>query len=142
MAYKVFLDINVLIDFFDPNRLDNLIATKVFRLIEKREIIAYTSESVICTTLYLMGKNYSSDTLKILATELLSNFEILPCNNTLFLESLNLGFKDIEDAVIYNLALRNNIDYFITNDKVALKKLATKKLPIVSTKNFLRFIKF
>jgi predicted nucleic acid-binding protein len=61
----------------------------------------------------------------------------LPCSNFLFLQSLKLDFDDIEDAVIYNLAIQNKSDYFITNDKQALKKLATKKLPIITTKDFL-----
>jgi predicted nucleic acid-binding protein len=137
MACKIFVDINVFVDFFDPDRPDNATATKLFNLIENNDAVAITSESVICTTLYLVSKQYNSAAIKLLTKEILRNFEILPCSNPLFLQSLNLDFDDIEDAVIYNLALQNRVDYFISNDKQALKKLSTKKLPIVTTKDFL-----
>jgi predicted nucleic acid-binding protein len=137
MAYKVFLDINVFVDFFDPNRLDNESATKLFNLIENKKAAAYTSESVICTTLYLIGKQYDNAALKALTKGILSNFGILPCSNLIFLQSLNLDFDDIEDAVIYSLAINNKLDYFITNDKQALRKLSTQKLPIITTNDFL-----
>jgi predicted nucleic acid-binding protein len=48
---------------------------------------------------------------------------------------------DIKDAILYELANNQKLDYFINNDKQALKKLASKKLPIVSTKEFLRILK-
>lgn len=140
MVCKIFLDINVFVDFFDPNRPDNAIATKLFSFIENKEAIAFTSESVVCTTLYLVSKQYDSAAIKTLTKEILKNFEILPCSNFLFLQSLSLDFDDIEDAVIYNLALQSHIDYFITNDKQALKKLSTKKLPVVTTKDFLKIM--
>ena len=137
MAFKIFLDVNVFVDFFDPNRPDNVAATKAFSLIENKKVIAFISESVICTTLYLISKQNDSESLKALTKGILTNFEILPCSNFLFLQSLNLDFDDIEDAVIYNLAMQNKMDYFITNDKEALKKLGNKKLPIITTKDFL-----
>jgi predicted nucleic acid-binding protein len=141
MACKIFLDINVFVDFFDPNRPDHAAATKLFSFIENKKAIAFTSESVICTTLYLISKQYDSAAIKTLTKEILTNFEILPCSNFLFLQSLNIDFDDIEDAVIYNLAIHNKLDYFITNDNEALKKMATKKLPIVTTKDFLLLMK-
>ena len=137
MAFKIFLDVNVFVDFFDPTRPDNIAAAKLFSLVESRKVIAFTSESVISTILYLISKQYDNPALKTLTKGILTNFEILPCSNFLFLQSLNLDFDDIEDAVIYNLAKQNKLDYFITNDKQALKKLATKKLPIITTKDFL-----
>jgi hypothetical protein len=39
--------------------------------------------------------------------------------------------------ILYELAITERVDYFITNDKKALKKLGNKKLPIVSTTDFL-----
>jgi predicted nucleic acid-binding protein len=141
MATKVFLDINILVDFFDITREENKSALKLFKYIEAKEIIAFTSESVLCTTLYLIQRRYSAVVVKELAKNLLAFVEIIPCNNKRFMESLMIDFDDIEDTVIYNLALNSKLDFFITNDKLAIKKLSTLVLPVVSTRDFLNLIK-
>jgi predicted nucleic acid-binding protein len=141
MATKVFLDINILVDFFDITREENKTALQLFKYIEDKEIIAFTSESVLCTTLYLIQRRYSVVIVKELAKNLLAFVEIIPCNNKRFMESLMIDFDDIEDTVIYNLALNSKLDFFITNDKLAIKKLSTLALPVVSTRDFLNHIK-
>ena len=65
---------------------------------------------------------------------------IIECSNRIVRNAL-LKSADVEDAILYELALTEKLEYFITNDKQALKKLATKKLPIVTTKDFLQLLK-
>jgi predicted nucleic acid-binding protein len=141
MVIKVFLDINILIDFLDVNREEHQNASRIFSFVISKDLLPFTSESALCTTLYLIRKNYSTVTVKDVAKNLLTYLKIIPCNNKLFIESLLMNFDDVEDALLYQLALTENVNYFITNDKQAQMKLATKKLPVVSSKQFLKLYK-
>jgi predicted nucleic acid-binding protein len=62
---------------------------------------------------------------------------VIGCSNSIVKSALLKNENDLEDAILYELAFTEKLDYFITNDKQALKKRSTKKLPIVTTKDFL-----
>jgi predicted nucleic acid-binding protein len=75
--------------------------------------------------------------LKEILTDILSIIVLLPCSNKSYLQCLKTTGNDIEDALLYQLALENNLDYFITEDKRGFKKLVNRELPVVTAKEFL-----
>jgi putative PIN family toxin of toxin-antitoxin system len=137
MAIKIFLDTNVVIDFFDPLRVEHRNAAKLFSEIEKNEILGYVSESVLNTSVYILRKQFSPNELREILADFLSVIALLPCSTESYLQSLKLDGKDIEDALLYQLAIENELDYFITEDKKDFKKFSTRLLPVISTKEFL-----
>ena len=70
MAYKVFLDTNIIVDFLQPVRLFHEEAQELFLNLSKDIFTAYISESVITTTPYLIRKNYSADELNMILKNL------------------------------------------------------------------------
>ena len=48
--------------------------------------------------------------------------------------------NDLEDAVLYQIALEHKMDYFISSDVKDFKKIAKNSLPIVSAKKMLGII--
>jgi len=140
MAYKVFLDINILVDFLDMDRKEHAPAKELFEAIEKRQIKAYFSESIINTTAYIIRKRIKIDTFKQLMSDLLLLIKVLPCTNPIVLEAYKNAKNDLEDAVLYQIALNNKMDYFITSDNKDFEKLADKSLPIFSAKKLLELI--
>jgi predicted nucleic acid-binding protein len=137
MGIKIFIDTNVVIDFFDPLRAEHFNARKLFSVIEKREVSGYVSESVLNTSVYILRKQFLPTELRVIIADLLSVISLLPCSTETYLQSLKLSGNDIEDASLYQLAIENRLDYFVTEDKKDFKKISSHGLPVVSSKEFL-----
>mgnify|MGYP000895518058 CR=1 FL=1 len=137
MATKIFLDTNIILDLLDQERPFSGESEVLFRLIDDGSFQAYFSESVITTTDYILTKKFANTKRIDILTDLLKMVTVIECSNSIVKSALLKNENDLEDAILYELALTEKLDYFITNDKQALKKLSTKKLPIVTTKDFL-----
>ena len=138
MATKLFLDTNIILDILDTERSFSKESQLLFKLIEDETLQAYFSESVVTTTDYVLIKKFSNAKRISILTDLLKLITIIECSNSIIENALvKKETDDVEDAILYELALNKKLDYFITNDKQALKKGATKKLPIITTKDFL-----
>lgn len=140
MAYKVFLDINILVDFFDGSRQHHDPAKQLMQKIEDEIITGFVSESVINTTVYLIQKGYTPKDLRKIINDLSGILFILPCSNKTIQAACLLPNNDLEDAVLYQLALENRLDYFITSDKAGYKKLTTSILPAITAKELLKIV--
>ncbi len=140
MAYKIFLDVNIMADFLDTDRKEHFTATALFSAIEKQKIKAYFSESVINTTGYILRKIIEVDVFKTLMADLLKIIKVLPCTNEMVKAAYLNAKNDLEDAVLYQLAISGKLDYFITNDNKDFQKLANPSLPILSAEKFLELI--
>lgn len=137
MATKIFLDTNIILDLLDQERPFSGESEVLFRLIDDGSLQAYFSESVITTTDYILTKKFANTQRIDILTDLLKMVTVIECSNSIVKSALLKNENDLEDAILYELALTEKLDYFISNDKQALKKLSTKKLPIVTTKDFL-----
>lgn len=140
MAHKIFLDINILVDFLDRDREEHTSAKQLFEAIENKKIKAYFSESVINTTAYVIRKKIKVDIFKQLMFDLLLLVKVLPCTNVIVKEAYFNAKNDLEDAVLYRIALNHQLDYFITSDQKDFKKLAHQSLPVYSARSFLSLI--
>ncbi|RYY06188.1 MAG: PIN domain-containing protein [Sphingobacteriaceae bacterium] len=140
MAYKIFLDVNIMADFLDTDRKEHVTATALFSAIEKQKVKAYFSESVINTTAYILRKIIETEAFKILMGDLLAIIKVLPCTNKIVKTAYLNAKNDLEDAVLYQIALNGKVDYFITNDNKDFQKLAHQSLPVLSAGKFLELI--
>ncbi len=140
MVYKVFLDINILIDFFVQSRLNHKYAVQIFSSAERNLLKGYTCESVISTTAWLLRKDYSTKQLRNIFIEMLDLFTILSCNERICKEALNSNIPDIEDSILYHLSLNNKMDYLITNDKTDFKNVNQKNMPVVTPPQFISLL--
>ena len=137
MAYKIFLDINVLIDLLDNNRTNHSYAVSVINHAEAGDCYAYVTESVLNTTAYLIRKDYPPAKLRQLFNHLLAFVELIPVTTLIYTNGVQRAINDVEDAILYTAALHKSIDFFITNDIKDFKKLEIPVLPVLFAKDFL-----
>lgn len=140
MIYKIFLDINILIDFFVATRYNHKIAAEIFSMAEKKLLKAYISENVISTTAFLLRKDYPIKELRNIFDKMLDILTFLPCSERICKEAFNSTIPDIEDAILYHIALHNRIDYFITNDKTDFKNIK-RSLPVLTSPQLITLLK-
>ena len=140
MAIKIFLDTNIILDVFDDKRIFHNDSIALYKLIEDGAVLGFVTESVLTTTDYILQKNLSKKYRQLLFTELNSLLKILPCSRQNFEKALQTNFDDLEDALLYQIALENKIDYYITNDLTVIKKLSNSILPILKPKELLKIL--
>ena len=140
MAIKIFLDTNIILDVFDDKRIFHNDSIALYKLIEDGAVLGFVTESVLTTTDYILQKNLSKKYRQLLFTELNSLIKILPCSRQNFEKALQTNFDDLEDALLYQIALENKIDYYITNDLTVIKKLSNSILPILKPKELLKML--
>ncbi len=137
MAIKIFLDTNIVLDVLDDKRPFHSSAAELYRIIEESEVKGFISESVLTTTDYILQKVATKEIRTSMISHLLGLLEVLPCNTQICNKALQSNFSDLEDAILYQIALSGGIEYFITNDGKALKKLSLPTLQVISSKEFL-----
>lgn len=140
MAYSIFLDVNVLVDFFLTDRKNHLDAIEIIRLSEEGTVKSHVSESVINTTGYLVRKSIYFPTYKNAIIELLTFVKVLPCSSTIICNAYMNSKNDLEDAVLYQIALEHRLSHFVTSNVKDFKKIVHPSLQVVNTKEILEII--
>jgi predicted nucleic acid-binding protein len=141
MAYNIFLDVNVVVDFFLNSRDGHAEAVKLMDAAEKKIVNIYLSESVINTTAYLTRKSIYFNSFKEAMNEMLLFSKVLPCSNIIIKNAYSIAKNDLEDAVLYQLAMHHQLDYFVTSDVKDFKKIQHPLLPVVTAKKMVELIK-
>ena len=138
MAYRLFIDTNVYLDFLMHRGTEWQDAENVLELAEKNIVEVYTSASSLLNLMYIMGSNKIPAKEIILHTNnILSYSKLVNPDNTVFQTALSVGFTDPEDAVQYYTALHiKGIDYFITSNTRDYKK-ASSQLTVITPKQFM-----
>lgn len=138
MVFSVFIDINVLLDFFLKRKNFND-AEKVIEAILADKIKACISISVLQTLSFYLQKDFGSRKAKELLLELLVSIKLIESNKQVVLQALTSNFTNIEDAVHYFTALNHNVEYIITND-IHFQKAALPVLPVISVEKFISYL--
>ncbi|MFL5742613.1 MAG: type II toxin-antitoxin system VapC family toxin [Flavisolibacter sp.] len=135
MAFRAFLDANILLDF-TLKREGFPTAKKIIQKAIDGELQLFTSPAVIHITSYWTAKAYSTTITKQVVLSLLAEVHIIDCDHATALMALHSNIEDIEDALQYYTSLKHNIDFFISSDK-KLKKAAIPQLPIYTAHELL-----
>jgi|688.fasta_scaffold119362_2 predicted nucleic acid-binding protein len=136
MATRIFLDTNIFLDLLDNQRQCHKEAVLLFELIDNGEVMAFFSESVVTTTDYLLQKLLSKDLRTEFFGEISKKIQMLPCSNMILDRAVSLEFGDLEDLILFQLALENKVDFFITNDKKLLNS-TLKGIQLIQAGQFL-----
>lgn len=135
MGFKIFLDANVLLDFF-LKRDQYQRAKELMSLIVNGKMTAFITPSIVHITGYWLTKAYGAEKSKQLLIHLLIDVRVIDISRELTLLALNSKIDDIEDALQYYTAIHHQLDYFISGDK-KLEKSALAVLPVVAAEYFL-----
>ena len=116
MAYKVFLDTNIVLDIFHRDRPFSNEAVQLFYRLDENKFTAFYSESVLTTMTYVLRKTMKAGEINNAIINLNKKINFLPCYSSLLDKSLQNDPPDFEDALLYEIALHHQLDYFITSN--------------------------
>jgi len=138
---KVFVDANVIIDMFDKNRENCVVANMIMNYCVDKDIELYTSCDLVTTVYYILSKKGKKKALEDIkaASDI---FELIPfanedLNRAIYLMEKNQRFKDLEDTLQYVLAKKEGCDLILTNDK----KFYSPDIQIATTSQFVKKFK-
>jgi predicted nucleic acid-binding protein len=136
MVNKLFLDTNILVDY-TLERIGELEEIgKIFDLAEENKIQLFISESVLATTIYFLEKN-KSKTLTIIR-EISKVLNFLTFKKEILSYSLE-QFDDVEDGLLYFIALKAGMQYFITRNTKDFQS-SSPSLPVFTPSQYLKEI--
>ena len=138
MAYKIFIDTNILLDILDTKRPFSEESQQMWQQVELDEFDAFISESVLTTTDYILQKTIGRSKRLSILSDLLDYLQVLPCNTAICQKAIKADFPDLEDAILYQIAVENDLDYFISNDYKLLKKRTVTRVPVISATALLK----
>lgn len=132
---KVFLDINIVLDFllkrspFDDEAID------IFKLLYKKEIDGYLSAASYIQISYFLQKFVGKPAAKDILRDLSRLLTTVSVDNRVIEEALDSDIKDFEDAFQFASSLSiPGLHCIITRDK---KDFKSKQVLIQSPKEFL-----
>lgn len=136
MYKKIFLDANIILDFFDINRVSHKESSKIYESFLHDSIELFTSCDIITTLYYVNRKNDKEETLskieKINKTLKIIDFSNKEVADTCQLMKENKSFKDLEDTIQYILAKKEGCDLILSNDK----NFHSLDIPLMTTYEF------
>lgn len=129
---NIFLDTNVLIDFFANRTPFSIEAAKLFNYSFKKKITIYISAVSYNNIYYIVRQACShSETIKMLS-ELNEWAEIIDVSKDIIKKSIKSDFKDLEDAIQYHCSKSlAKLDFIVTRDT---KDYKISTLPILTPK--------
>lgn len=138
MAFKVFLDVNIILNFVlqrDGYKSSKTIITWA----EEGKINGFVSPTVVQICSYWIAKAYGVKKAKEIMTTLLAFTRTIDTPHEVVLAALHSSMNDIEDALQYYTALHHKMTYVISQDKV-FQKAALPSLQVVSPTDFIQLI--
>lgn len=125
---KVLVDLNVIIDFL-AKRSNHQEAAIIFSYCENKKIRGFVSAHEITTlAFFLTDRIKNKSGAKNIITEILDIFSTIPITETLLRNALNSNITDYEDAVLEQAALKEDLDYIITNNLSDFKHSKVKAI--------------
>jgi predicted nucleic acid-binding protein len=127
MAFKVFLDANILLDF-TLKRDDYEQSRAIIELAVNGDIQAFITPSIVHIVGYWLTKTYGNAKAKELLLTLLTDVTVIDLPHEIAVNALHSKINDIEDALQYYTAIHHKLDYFISRDK----QLQKQSIPILA----------
>lgn len=136
MVSKVFVDSDVIIDFFTDREPFANPASKIFELNELGQIQIYISAVSLNNVYYIVRKYIGHrETIKIIE-ELVEITEIIGTTKKEIVQALKNDFRDYEDSVQYSSALNiKGIEAIVTRNT---KDYVKAKIAIFTAENYVK----
>lgn len=136
MEYKLFVDSDVVIDFFTDREPHANPASELFELNEQGNVKLYLS-AVSINNIYYIVRRFLGQKKTIEVVELLTEMtEIVGITKKEIIQALKNNFSDYEDSVQYSSALTiKNLDAIITRN---IKDYRNSSIAVMTPLNFLK----
>ena len=120
---KVFIDSDILLDYFFMRQPFYESATKLLDLCANKKIEGYTTPLVIANVYNVLRKEIGAQELKNKLKSLLKFLEVISMSKDIILKALNSDFKDFEDALQNFSAIEvTDIPIILTRNEKDYKK--------------------
>ena len=114
---NVFLDTNIILDFYDSDRGHYFPTAVLFDLALKKKIqLTICSQSFI-TAFYILRKSYPKDELYDNMRSLFKLCHVSPVDESIIKKALNREGFDFEDTVQFFSSKTTDVDIILTRDK-------------------------
>lgn len=136
MEYKIFVDSDVVIDFFTDREPHANPASELFELNEQGDVKLYVStvsiNNIYCIVRRFLGHKKTLEIIEIL-TEMT---EIVGTTKKEIIQALKNNFTDYEDSIQYSTALTiKDLDIIITRN---IKDYRNSSIAVMTPLNFLK----
>jgi predicted nucleic acid-binding protein len=140
MAFKLFIDSDVVIDFLTDRESHANPTSELFDLREKGKVFLFLSAFSINNIYYIIRKFLGhKKALKVIET-LTEMTEIVGTTKKEIIQALKNDFKDFEDSVQYSSALTiSGLDAIITRN---IKDYRKSEIAVMTPLNFLKMTGF
>jgi predicted nucleic acid-binding protein len=136
MAFKVLLDVNIVLDFV----LQRKEFEKAYILIEWAtigKIQAFITPSIVHMAAYWLEKEYGGWQTKEILLTLIGDIRVIDIGYDATINALHSQMDDIEDSLQYYTALHHRLDYVITRDRDLIES-AIPILPACTPEEFIK----
>ena len=141
MAYKLFVDSDILLDILLIRQPHFDSSLSVFLLRKEQQIELFTSPSIILNVNYIAQKQNNKERAVKGVSEILKFVEIIESTKKILADCFNHNYTDVEDAVQYFTALQNtSLNYYITRNSRHFN-FKMMNLPVLNPSQFLKRLK-
>jgi predicted nucleic acid-binding protein len=135
MAFRVFLDANILLDFA-LKRKEYDVSRQLIEWAVKGRVQAFITPSIVHIASYWLTKAYGNAKAGQLLLALLADVQVIDIGHEITVNALHSKMSDTEDALQYYTAMHHKLDYFITRDR-EVRMAAIPILPVCTPEEFL-----
>ena len=136
--HRLFLDSDIILDLFAKRAPFYISAAHLFTLLEQREAEGFTSPIVFANLHYILKKLKSTEIAMKRLRQLRTLVGVLPVDEQVIDLALNSHFKDFEDAIQHQSALRQNLDFILTRNTKDYKR---SQIPVMTAEEYLNLWK-
>ncbi|MBD1432204.1 PIN domain-containing protein [Sphingobacterium sp. DN00404] len=139
MVFKLFIDSDVVIDFFTDREPYANPASELFELNEKGVLVLYVS-AISINNIYYIVRRFLGHKKTIEVVETLTEMtEIVGTTKQEILQALKNNFSDYEDSIQYSSALTiEGLDTIITRN---IKDYKNSSIAVMTPTDFLKMLK-
>ena len=128
------IDLNVVLDVLQEREPFYEASAALLAAVETGMIEGYLAAHSLTTLFYLIQKGKSSADARAMITNLLQFLKIATIDQSTIEQSLNLDYRDFEDAVQMIAAIQCKADYLITRN---IKDYKPALLPVIQPIDFM-----
>jgi len=135
MAFRVFIDTDILLDF-TLKRDAYATARKLMEWATKGRVQAFITTNTVTITSYWLTKAYGAAKSREILAALLADIQVIDIGHQITVNALHSRIVSTVQALQYHAALHHKLDYFITRDR-DLDKSASAVLPVCLPEAFI-----
>jgi predicted nucleic acid-binding protein len=131
---RVFFDLNIILDVLQIRQPFYEDSARLLAYAEKGQIQGWIAAHSVTTLFYLISKDQSADQARVVLTRLLQFLHIAAVDQSVIEQSLNLPYRDFEDAVQAMAAVQIKAAYLVTRN---IKDYQPALLPVIQPADLL-----